>query len=109
MHHHISALQATMLNPAFLLLGLAGFTLHAVDARYCRNVPGRPNYPTDAQWQALGESVSGRLVRAIPSGEFCRQTNCTDAEWASANWRNTVPGAMNVVSGTAYSLRGRNF
>jgi hypothetical protein len=29
---------------------------------------------------------------------YCRQTNCTNAQWTSANWRNTVPGAMCYVS-----------
>ncbi|KXN85640.1 Putative glutamine amidotransferase-like protein C13C5.04 [Leucoagaricus sp. SymC.cos] len=72
--------------------------VHVVQAQNCRNVPGSPNYPSDSQWQLLNNTVSGRLVHAIPSGQYCRQTNCTDAEWTSANWRNTVPGAMNEVN-----------
>ncbi|KAJ3572680.1 hypothetical protein NP233_g2926 [Leucocoprinus birnbaumii] len=73
-------------------------TLLKAHALTCRNVPGSPGYPTDRQWQALNESVSNRLVRAIPSGEYCRETNCTDAEWTSAVWRNEIPGAMNTVN-----------
>jgi hypothetical protein len=94
----------------FALLKLAGLALKVIHTQNCQNVPGSPGYPTDTQWKALGESVSGRLVRTIPSGQYCPQTNCTDVEWTSANWPNTVPGAMNMVSGylllSGFSLKG---
>ncbi|KAJ3575467.1 hypothetical protein NP233_g1082 [Leucocoprinus birnbaumii] len=86
-----------MLSHIYPLLGLLATAVEITGAaRSCRNVPGSPGYPTAAQWQSLGESVSGRLVHAIPSGLYCRQTNCTDAQWTSANWRNDIPGAMNM-------------
>ncbi|KAF5354162.1 hypothetical protein D9756_007141 [Leucocoprinus leucothites] len=87
-----------MLSSIYSLLGLAAAALQSTVARDCRNVPGSPGYPSDAQWQVLTESVSGRLVHAVPSGQYCRQTNCTDVEWASAKWRNEIPGAMNLVN-----------
>ncbi|KAF5354160.1 hypothetical protein D9756_007149 [Leucocoprinus leucothites] len=87
-----------MFPSKYSLLGFLAITAQLAIAQDCRNVPGSSGYPSDAQWQALGEAVSGRLVRAAPSGQYCRQTNCTDAEWASANWRNEVPGAMSMVN-----------
>lgn len=88
----MAALVASCL--VFLAL-VAGSLVHAQN---CRNIPGSPGFPTNIQWQALNISVSGRLVQVIPSGSICRQTNCTGTEWESANWRNTVPGALNQVS-----------
>lgn len=86
------------------VLVLAAASLVQAQFKTCRNIPGNPGFPTGAQWQALNVSVFGRLTHVIPSGAFCRQTNCTDAEWESANWRNTVPGAMNSVSTEAFKV-----
>lgn len=80
------------------LLVIWALAVQAVRPPNCRSIPGSSGFPNDAQWQALNNSVSGHLVRAVPSGEFCRQVNCTDAEWTSANWRITVPGAMDQVN-----------
>ncbi|KXN85638.1 6-hydroxy-D-nicotine oxidase [Leucoagaricus sp. SymC.cos] len=87
-----------MVSPTPTFLWLTAASVLVIQAQHCRNVPGSPGYPTDGQWQLLNDSVSGRLVRTIPSGEYCRQTHCTDTEWTSANWRNSVPGAMNFVN-----------
>ncbi|KAJ7025627.1 FAD-binding domain-containing protein, partial [Mycena alexandri] len=64
--------------------------------RACRNVPGSPGYPQAATWNAFNATISGRLVSAVPSAKFCadRLGGCTDAEWSSALFRNTIPGAM---------------
>ncbi|KXN80958.1 hypothetical protein AN958_06549 [Leucoagaricus sp. SymC.cos] len=83
-----------MLSHPVAFLCLIAASIQVIRALSCRNVPGSPNYPTDSQWKLLNDSVSGRLIRAVPSGLYCRQTNCTDAEWTSANWRNSIPGAM---------------
>ncbi|KAF8159335.1 FAD-binding domain-containing protein [Crassisporium funariophilum] len=67
----------------------------------CRNVPGSKGYPSAIKWQALNATVSGRLVRAVPSAKFCSQLpagQCSAAEFASAKFRNTIPGAMNQVN-----------
>ena len=64
----------------------------------CRNVPGSPGYPTNEQWAALNNSVSGRLVEIIPFVEFCNtQGGCTAEQSASSSFRAGVPGAMNEV------------
>ncbi|KAF7348764.1 FAD-binding domain-containing protein [Mycena venus] len=67
----------------------------------CRNVPGSAGFPHASGWQALNESVSGRLVAAVPSAKYCASLPtgaCTDAQWKSALFRNTIPGAMNQVN-----------
>jgi hypothetical protein len=63
----------------------------------CRNQPGDPGYPTDSDWAALNDTTGGRLVRVVPSVEACRELGCTDAQWTSGIFRQTIPGAMNAV------------
>jgi hypothetical protein len=64
----------------------------------CRNQPGDPGYPTAADWSALNHTIGGRLLRVVPSVEACRELGCTEAQWASGIFRQTIPGAMNAVS-----------
>ncbi|KAJ7707672.1 FAD-binding domain-containing protein [Mycena rosella] len=67
----------------------------------CRNVPGSPGYPTAAAWDAFNATISGRLVTVVPSAKFCTTLPggaCTDAQWSSAVFRNTIPGAMSGVN-----------
>lgn len=65
----------------------------------CRNVPGVPGFPTDAQWAALNTTVSGRLVKVVPFVEFCltQHGGCTAQQSSSSVFRAQVPGAMNGV------------
>ncbi|PBK73639.1 FAD-binding domain-containing protein [Armillaria solidipes] len=68
-------------------------------AHYCRTVPGDPSFPSGEEWNGLNSSVSGRLVKAVPSAQFCNMHGgCTDAEWTSASFRADIPGAMNQVN-----------
>ncbi len=67
-------------------------------AYYCRTVPGDPSFPSGEEWNSLNSSVSSRLVKAVPSAQFCNMHGgCTDAEWTSASFRADIPGAMNQV------------
>jgi hypothetical protein len=68
-----------------------------VQAR-CRSQPGDPDYPTDAEWAALNDTTGGRLVRVVPSAEVCREIDCTEAQWTSGIFRQTIPGAMNAYN-----------
>ncbi|KAJ7182772.1 FAD-binding domain-containing protein [Mycena crocata] len=63
----------------------------------CRNVPGSAGYPTTAAWNAFNASISGRLLNVVPSAKYCASLPggaCTDAQWTSALFRSTLPGAM---------------
>ncbi|KAJ7020167.1 FAD-binding domain-containing protein [Mycena alexandri] len=85
---------------AALLLCILSRQSCAEPRRACRNVPGSPGYPQAATWNAFNATISGRLVSAVPSAKFCadRLGGCTDAEWSSALFRNTIPGAMISVN-----------
>ncbi|KAJ7020168.1 FAD-binding domain-containing protein, partial [Mycena alexandri] len=88
-----------MRSAAALLLCLFAYQSCAEPGRACRNVPGDPGYPNAAAWNAFNATISGRLVSALPSAKFCADRgSCTDAEWSSSLFRNTIPGAMNQVN-----------
>lgn len=84
-------------SPLVLLLAL----LHAGHIHgKCRNVPGSAEFPTAAAWRVLNTTISGRLVLAVPSAKYCASLPggaCTDAQWTSALFRSTIPGAMDQV------------
>ncbi|KAK0475870.1 FAD-binding domain-containing protein [Armillaria novae-zelandiae] len=68
-------------------------------AHFCRTIPGDPNFPSVEEWNSLNYSISGRLVKAVPSTRFCdMHGGCTDAEWTSASFRSNIPGAMDSVN-----------
>ncbi|KAF8260277.1 FAD-binding domain-containing protein [Lactarius quietus] len=79
-----------------LALSSARF-VQVVHAR-CRNQPGDPGYPTDSDWATLNDTIGGRLVTVVPSVEACRELGCTEAQWESGIFRQTIPGAMNAYN-----------
>ncbi|KAJ7678060.1 FAD-binding domain-containing protein [Mycena polygramma] len=68
--------------------------------RACLNVPGSSGYPTTAEWNELNATISGRLAGVVPSAKYCASLpgGCSDAEWTSALFRSTIPGAMDQVN-----------
>jgi hypothetical protein len=72
----------------------------------CRNQPGNPGYPSAADWSDFNESVDGRLVKVVPSAKACVELGCTDAQWESGIFRQTIPGSMNTVGVLTVSLLG---
>ncbi|KAK0242054.1 FAD-binding domain-containing protein [Armillaria nabsnona] len=84
-----------LLGQLFFLCVSESFT----GVHYCRTVPGGPSFPSGEEWNSLNSSVSGRLVEAVPSAQFCNMHGgYTDAEWTSASFRADIPGAMNQVN-----------
>ena len=69
----------------------------AVHACQCRNQPGDPGYPAAMDWSALNDTIGGRLLKVVPSAEACRELACTEAQWESGIFRQTIPGSMNSV------------
>ncbi|KAF7368363.1 FAD-binding domain-containing protein [Mycena venus] len=70
-------------------------------AQACRNVPGSPGYPTPAAWDAFNATISGRLIKVVPSAVYCANLpggSCTDAQWTSALFRSMIPGAADQVN-----------
>ncbi|KAN0105124.1 FAD-binding domain containing protein [Russula decolorans] len=73
---------------------LAPLLVHA----RCRNQPGSPGYPSAADWSALNDSIDGRLVKVVPSAKACVELGCTDAQWESGIFKQTIPGSMNTYN-----------
>lgn len=48
----------------------------------CRVLPGDADWPKLGDWQALNQSVGGRLLKAVPPGSVCHDSpyNEYDAE-----------------------------
>jgi hypothetical protein len=89
----LSLSRSVALSAAVRLLFVPLF----VHAR-CRNQPGSSGYPRAADWSALNDSIDGRLVNVVPSAQACAELGCTEAQWESGIFRQTIPGAMNTVS-----------
>ncbi|KAF8186080.1 hypothetical protein K438DRAFT_1765415 [Mycena galopus ATCC 62051] len=67
----------------------------------CRNIPGSAGFPDAEAWRAFNATVSGHLVPVVPSAKYCESLpggECTDAQWSSALFRSTIPGAMDQVN-----------
>ena len=69
----------------------------------CRNQPGSPSYPSAADWSSLNNCIDGRLVKVVPSAKACVELGCTEAQWESGIFRQTIPGSMNTVGVLAVS------
>lgn len=75
---------------------------HPQGPSWCKPTHDSPDWPTEASWQLLNDSISGRLVAPTPPGVVCHPSqpeynNATCAEVAS-QWSNTSFHAMNLVS-----------
>ena len=64
----------------------------------CRNQPGDPGYPSPADWSTLNDTINGRLLNVVPSAKACVELGCTEAQWESGIFRQTIPGSMDAVS-----------
>jgi hypothetical protein len=72
----------------------------------CRNQPGSPGYPCATDWSTLNDTIDGRLINVVPSAKACLELGCTEAQWESGIFRQTIPGSMNSVSILPESLLG---
>ena len=86
-------LSRSVAASAVVLLLLVPLLVHA----RCRNQPGSLGYPSATNWSALNDSVDGRLVKVVPSAKACVELGCTEAQWESGIFRQTIPGSMNTV------------
>lgn len=75
----------------------------------CRCTPAQPCWPSEQTWQALNESVSGRLIAVQPVGWPCHTPTldsalCNERNALSNNssWRREQPGAFQYVNWEAW-------
>ncbi|KAJ7354414.1 FAD-binding domain-containing protein [Mycena albidolilacea] len=68
----------------------------------CRNVPGSAGYPSPTAWNVFNATIFGQLLEVVPPAKYCDNLlagGCTDAQWTSALFRGTIPGAMSYGYG----------
>ncbi|KAJ6527349.1 FAD-binding domain-containing protein [Mycena vulgaris] len=68
----------------------------------CRNIPGSPGYPSVDTWNALNSTISGRLVRVVPSAKHCAK-HCANLPGAQVNWEqgyNLTPPSLCLRNAT---------
>ena len=97
-------LSRSVVMSAAILVGLLLVPL-LVHAR-CRNQPGSSGYPCTADWSAFNNSIDGRLVNVVPSAKACVELGCTEVQWESAIFRQSIPGSMISVGVLPKSLFG---
>ena len=87
-----------MIHLSVKALVLAGSLLvpHIVHAR-CRNQPGNYGYPSATGWSTFNDSIDGRLINVVPSAKACIELDCTEAQWESGIFRQSIPGSMDYV------------
>ena len=60
--------MAPLLSFVFFVLALY---FHRCLCAQCKVTPDSPDWPSDEQWQALNNSVSGHLIQPVPPGAVC--------------------------------------
>ncbi|KAI0248039.1 FAD-binding domain-containing protein [Lactifluus subvellereus] len=92
----MSSLLRSIIATAIAVSLLRPAAVHAWSR--CRNQPGDPDYPTAADWSALNDTIYGRLLEVVPSAKACLALGCTEAQWESGIFRQTIPGSMNAYN-----------
>ena len=91
-----------------IIIAFASFA-HLSWSLFCKVTPSSPDWPSELQWQALNQSVSGRLIKPIPLGAACHASfnkplsdqacGLVQANWKDANFHAQDP---------ASAIRGRH-
>ncbi|KAN0073991.1 hypothetical protein V8E54_007928 [Elaphomyces granulatus] len=83
----------------------------ADSAPRCRCTPDQSCWPSDEQWQALNNSVSGRLTSVQPVAWVCHDptfNNATCQNLTAINtnslWRREQPGAVQMINWESWLL-----
>jgi len=66
---------------------------------YCKPTPGSPDWPSQSDWQALNDSISGRLIAPVPPGLVCQPRssafNNESCQFVVSQWSNSSFHAHN--------------
>jgi hypothetical protein len=71
---HINSLSPTMHGFVFWLRFLHILNLATPDigaSPFCKAIPNTPQWPSDAVWSQLNDSISGNLLKPLPPGAVC--------------------------------------
>ncbi|KAF7505684.1 hypothetical protein GJ744_000533 [Endocarpon pusillum] len=82
--------------------GFSAFDYSSASRRRCAF--GDKCWPDDSTWQAFNDSVSGHLIRSVPSAAVCHHERydaglCDTAqkEWRNSLWRTNQTGAYSAI------------
>lgn len=95
-----------LLSTVHLSILAALFVFPCSANQRCRNIPGDPGFPSQAEWDKFNTTIDGSLVTVVPSAKFCHELpagNCPSDQWESTLFRTTVPGTMVNVCSLAHS------
>lgn len=71
----------------------------AIAEPYCKPIAGSPDWPAQSEWQALNESISGRLIAPVPPGVVCQPLsplyNNDSCQLLYSQWSNSTFHAQN--------------
>lgn len=74
----------------------------------CKVTPADVGWPSESDWQALNETVHGRLIKSIPPGIVCRHDSASydnascalvQNNWESADWHAKNPVSVDYNDG----------
>lgn len=75
--------------------------------RHCKPLPSSPQWPSIEQWQALNESISGKLHVPSPLGADCHNVPFDDiscaavgAQWMNSSWHAENPWSADYNDNT---------
>ena len=75
----------------------------------CKVTPDSPDWPSDAQWQALNASVSGRLIKPTPPAVVCHpdrpqydnaSCNALLSQWTNSSFHLDTPATADYNDDT---------
>ncbi|KIX08730.1 uncharacterized protein Z518_03387 [Rhinocladiella mackenziei CBS 650.93] len=88
--------SVTAFYSALLLSGI----VQAGPPPYCKPIPGSSDWPSQAEWQALNTSISGRLIKPVPPGQVCQANSSSYSvvacetvisQWSNSSWHAQDP------------------
>jgi hypothetical protein len=75
-----------------------GSATTGIPAGSCKWVPSQSGWPTDAEWNALGQAVKGRLLRPVPPAAACHGIGDGSCDSVKLGFRDSTWHANNPVS-----------
>lgn len=89
-----------------LLLGLALITATEGRPHHHRRCSyGDPCWPSKRTWQAFNSSISGRLIRTLPSAAVCHDERYNEdlcdmvkENWGNSFWRTNQTGTYTIMA-----------
>ena len=92
-----------MVSSKYIVFVLTFAHLQHVECKSnCKVTPSSPDWPSRADWHALNQSVSGRLIAPVPPGVVCHperpEFNNQSCSFLTQQWTNTSLHGLDPVS-----------